>query len=544
MYILGVFGNFTRGGQDPSAALLKDGKIIAAAEEERFMRIKHPVAKMPIESINFCLKRANITIEEVDVVAFGASTWNDIKEKLKTLFKTRFGGLPKKIEYIDHHHAHAASAFFASGFKESMILTADWSGDGICTLLAHGHDDTIDFIKRDSGEQCSLGAYYCLITDYLGYQHDIDEYKVMGLAAYGKPVHDMSWLLDIKNNEVFLDTKYVNESVLNSPYPYQYGKQEPIYSMSIIEKLGPIRLKNEKISQRHMDIAASAQKQFEKIMKKLVELLHEHTKSHNLCLAGGVNLNSVCNGVLYSMDCVDKIFVPPVAGDNGIALGAALVVAVKNGEKIEPMEHAAYGPSFDNEHVEMVLKRAKCKYEKVTAIEKDVAYEISKGNLIGWFQGNMEFGPRALGNRSILGDPRQAEMKNKINQYVKFREDYRPLAPSVIEEDASNYFIDSCSSPFMTTTFNANAHAQKIIPAVVHVDGTSRIQTVNKKVNPLYHSLLDEFRKITDVSVLLNTSYNLSWEPIVMNPEQALATFSASGLDVLAIGDFLVKKNN
>ena len=192
----------------------------------------------------------------------------------------------------------------------------------------------------------------------------------------------------------------------------------------------------------------------------------------------------------------------------------------------------------------MVLKRAKCKYEKVTAIEKDVAYEISKGNLIGWFQGNMEFGPRALGNRSILGDPRQAEMKNKINQYVKFREDYRPLAPSVIEEDASNYFIDSCSSPFMTTTFNANAHAQKIIPAVVHVDGTSRIQTVNKKVNPLYHSLLDEFRKITDVSVLLNTSYNLSWEPIVMNPEQALATFSASGLDVLAIGDFLVKKNN
>lgn len=543
MYILGVFGNFYRGSQDPSAVLLKDGKIIAAAEEERFIRIKHAMARMPIESISFCLKKADITIDQVDVLAFPQITWDDMKEKLPLLLKTRLGGLPKNIEYIEHHLAHAASAFYASGFKESMILTADWSGDGVCTLMAYGHDDTIDYIKKDSGMEHSLGAYYSLITDYLGFQKDIDEYKVMGLAAYGKPIHDMSWLLDIKDNNIFLDTKYVNETALR-PYPSQHGKQEPTYSLSIVEKLGPPRLKHEEISQRHMDIAASAQKQLEKIMKILVESLHKHTKSRNLCLAGGVTLNSVCNGILYYMECVDEIFIPPVAGDNGLALGAALVVAIKNGIKVERMEHASYGPNFDNDHIEMVLKRAKCKYEKVTGIENVVADELSKGKLVGWFQGNMEFGPRALGNRSILCDPRQADMRSKINQYVKFREDFRPLAPSVIEEDSSKYFVDPCFSPFMTITFKTNDEAQKTIPAVVHLDGTSRIQTVSKKTNARYYSLLEKFKSITGVSVLLNTSYNLSWEPIVMNPEQSLATFFASGLDTLAIGDFLIKKNN
>jgi len=542
LYILGIFGNFYRGAQDPSAVLLENGNLIAAAEEERFLRIKHAMAKMPVESINFCLKKAGIQMSDIDVLVFPQITWNDMKEKLPVLLKTRFGALPKSIEYVEHHIAHAASAFYASGFKDAMILTADWSGDGVCTLMAYGHDGIIELLKKYSGAQYSLGAYYSLITDYLGFKKDLDEYKVMGLAAYGKSVHDMSWLLDFKDGNIFLDTSYINKTVL-APYPNQHGKQEPTYGERIIQKLGPQRLIGGEISQKHMDIAASAQKQLEKVMKGVVEVLNKQTSSRNLCLAGGVALNSVCNGTLHEMDCVDNIFIPPVAADNGLALGAAMAVAIKNGHKITRMEHASYGPEFDDEYIVNALKRAKCKYERVSNIEKIVAKEISNGKMVGWFDGAMEFGPRALGNRSILADPRQAAMRDKINHYVKFREDFRPLAPSVVEEYANDYFVDPCFSPFMTITFKANEQAKKAIPAVVHIDGTSRIQTVNKKVNSRYYSLIENFREITGVPILLNTSFNLSWEPIVMNPEQALATFFASGMDILAMEDYLITKS-
>jgi len=542
LYILGVFGNFYRGSQDPSAVLLENGKLIAAAEEERFLRIKHAMAKMPLESINFCLRKAGITIDEVDVLAFPQTTWHDMKEKLPVLLKSRFGVLPKEIEYTEHHIAHAASAFYASGFKDAMILTVDWSGDGVCALMAHGHDGIIEPLKKYSGIQYSLGAYYSLITDYLGFKKDLDEYKVMGLAAYGKSNHDLSWLLDVRNGNIFLDTTYVNQSAL-LPYPNQHGKQEPTYSEHLIQKLGPQRLIGEEISQKHMDIAASAQKQLEKVMKTIVTGLHKQTNSRNLCLAGGVALNSVCNGALYYLDFIDEIFIPPVAADNGLALGAAIIVAIKNGYKINRLEHASYGPDYDNDHIINVLKRAKCKYEHISNIQKVVAEQLSNGKMIGWFQGSMEFGPRALGNRSILCDPRQADMRDRINHYVKFREDFRPLAPSVIEEHAKDYFVEPCQSPFMTITFKAKETSSNTIPAVVHVDGSSRIQTVERDANPKYCSLIEEFRKITGVPVVLNTSFNLSWEPIVMNPEQALATFFASGLDSLAIGDYLITKS-
>ncbi len=542
MYILGVFGNFYRGSQDPSAVLLKDGAIIAAAEEERFIRNKHAMARMPVESINFCLKKAGIHMDEVDVLVFPQITWNDMRDKLPTLLKTRFGALPKSIEYMEHHLAHAASTFYASGFKEAMILTVDWSGDGVCALIAYGHDGLIEPLKRYSGAEHSLGVYYSLITDYLGFKKDLDEYKVMGLAAYGKPVHDLSWLLDIKNGSIFLDTSYVNRTAL-APYPAQHGKQEPTYSERIIQKLGPPRLIGEEVSKKHMDIAASGQKQLEKVMKSVVENLNKQTNCRNLCLAGGVALNSVCNGVLYEMDCVDNIFIPPVASDNGIALGAAFDVAVKNGFKIPRLEHASYGSDFSNDYIVNALERAKCKYERVSNIEKVMAEEIANNKIVGWFQGAMEFGPRALGNRSILADPRRADMRDRINHYVKFREDFRPLAPSVLEEFAEDYFIDACFSPFMTITFRTNEKAKSTIPAVVHVDRTSRIQTVSKAANSRYYSLIEHFREETGVPVVLNTSFNLSWEPIVMNPEQALATFSATGMDSVAIGDYLITKS-
>lgn len=541
MYILGIFGNFYRGTQDPSAVLMKDGKVIAAAEEERFLRIKHAMSKMPIESIKFCLNKAKISMEEVDVLVFPQITWEDMKNKLENFIKIKFGVLPKKIQFVEHHLAHAASTYYASGMKDAMIITADWSGDGISTLLAHGHEENIDVIKKFSGIQHSLGAYYSIITDYLGFQTDLDEYKVMGLAAYGKSQIDFSWLLRMENDQIILDKKYLDQNLL-LPFPNQYGKQEPKFNEKLIEKLGLQRTIGEKIEQRHMDIAFSAQKQLEVILKSIVKTLSQKTKSKNLCLAGGVMLNSVCNGVLYYMDEVEKIFVPPVSGDNGVALGAAMIVSVQNGIIPEKITHASFGPSFDNEYIEKVLSRSKCQFSHESNISKVISEDISERKIVGWFQEEMEFGPRALGNRSILGDPRDSEMKNKINQLVKFREDFRPLAPSVIDKHTEDFFGESIESPFMTITIKAKEESKQIIPAVIHIDGTSRIQTVNSYDNPKYYKLLENLKNAIGVPVVLNTSFNLSWEPIVQNPEQALATFFASGLDTLAIGDFIVRK--
>jgi carbamoyltransferase len=543
MYILGISGNFYRASADPAAVLLKNGEIIAAAEEERFIRVKHAPSQMPEEAIRFCLAKADISIEDVDVLAFPQTTWHDIERNLQEFCNYQFGGQPKNIEYIDHHTAHAVSAFRLSGFSEAMILTADWAGDGIALTLSCGEHGAIKQLKRLKPPDHSLGIYYALMTQYLGFRKWDDEYKVMGLASYGKPNIDLSWLLRESDDEhgFFLDTTYLHDTVL-ARYPAIHGLQQPSFSKVLVQKLGPARIPGTAITSRHKDIAASVQRRLEEVVMHLVKRLHAETGFRNLCVAGGVGLNCSMNGALLAMDCVDALFVPPVASDAGIALGAAVEIAARQGFPILQLEHASYGPEYSTEQIRSILERSKLRYQENADVVGFVAEALAGNKIVGWFQGAMEFGPLALGNRSILADARQPDMRDRINYYVKFREDFRPLAPSMLEEYASEYLVNGCSSPFMTITFPVQKKKQQVIPAVTHVDGTCRAQTVTATSNPRYYSLIQRFAEITGVPVILNTSLNVKGDPIAMKPEDAIATFFSTGLDYLAIGDFIVAK--
>jgi carbamoyltransferase len=325
-------------------------------------------------------------------------------------------------------------------------------------------------------------------------------------------------------------------------YPAMHGLQQPSFSEALVQKLGPARIPGAVITTRHKDIAASVQKRLEEVVASLVRKLHAETGFRNLCIAGGVGLNCSMNGALLSMDCIDTLFVPPVANDAGLALGAAVEIAARYGLPLQQLEHASYGPAYSREKVQHILERSKLRYHESTDVIGFVAEALANNKIVGWFQGAMEFGPRALGNRSILADPRQPDMQDRINYYVKFREDFRPLAPSMLEEYAGEYLVNGCPSPFMTITFPVQEKKRQVIPAVTHVDGTCRAQTVTATSNPRYYNLIRRFAEITGVPVVLNTSLNVKGDPIAMKPEDALATFFSTGLDYLAIEDFIVAK--
>lgn len=544
-YIMGISGNFYRGSADAAAALLKDGELIAAAEEERFIGVKHAPSLMPESAIRFCLKKAGIGIEDVDVLAFPQTTWRDLDRNLPDFCEHQFGGVPKAFEFIDHHFAHAVSAYRVSGFDNAMILTADWSGDGVCLTLCAGHNGKIEPLHRFAPPRHSLGIYYALITQFLGFRKWDDEYKVMGLASYGEPDIDLSWLLCDSEEEAgfFLDQKYLHPTLLQG-YPSMHGVQQPSFSEELVKRLGPPRVPGGPITSRHKDIAASAQARLEEIAARLVRMMHKKTGYRKLCIAGGVGLNCSMNGALMTLECVDEIYVPPVASDAGIAFGAAVEAAVRRGFCVPKLEHASWGPDYSNEQVLSVLKRSKFAYKETDDIVGFVARALADNKIVGWFQGAMEFGPRALGNRSILADPRQPDMRDRINYYVKFREDFRPLAPSMLAEAAPDFVEHAQPCPFMTITFPVKRDKRSVIPAVTHVDGTCRAQTVSESANPKYYSLIKRFGEITGVPVVLNTSLNVMGNPIAMKPEDAIATFYSTGLDYLAIGDFILSKQS
>jgi carbamoyltransferase len=541
--VLGISGNFYRGSADGAAVLVRDGELIAGAEEERFIRIKHAPSQLPEEAIRFCLKKAGVSIGDVDVLAFPQTTWRQLDRNLPEFFEFRFGGRPKAIEYVDHHLSHAASAYRVSGFDEAMILTADWSGDGVALTLGHGRHGEIKQLKRFGPPRHSLGIYYALVTQFLGFHKWEDEYKVMGLASYGKPTMDFSWLLPDCDEEpgFYLDERYINETVLQK-YPALHGIQQPCFGEEMIKRLGPSRVPGAPITDRHKDIAASAQYRLEEVVSRLVRQLHRETGSRNLCIAGGVGLNCSMNGALLGLDCVENLFVPPVASDAGIALGAALEVAARSGFTIPTLEHASWGPEYGNDEIQRILERSKFAFRRSDDIESEVARALADNKIVGWFQGRMEFGPRALGNRSILADPRQPDMRDRINYYVKYREDFRPLAPSMLAEAAPDYIEQAHPCPFMTMTFTVREDKRSVIPAVTHVDGTCRAQTVTETANPKYYRLIKRFGELTGVPIVLNTSLNVKGDPIAMKPEDAIATFFSTGLDVLAVGDFIVVK--
>jgi len=558
MITLGI--NYTR-MHDSSACVVRDGKLLFAVAEERISRIKHD-ARFPRLSIQSCLDFARIPVEQVDEVCFGWSTAGPgFRHDLKCLatgdlpltylnflsttqhfltmwhqgngakpFAQQFGPTKAKMRFVDHHLAHAISAYGYSGFDDAAIVVMDGRGAWEATSIWRGQGGKIDHVLTITFPD-SIGYFYSEFTEFLGFQRNSDEWKVMGLAPYGKP-------------GVKLDA-FINPGV--APYHVNVkrlaGNGAGMFS-GMIPLLGPPRVAESDIDDRHKDIAYAVQDACEIAMMNVVRLAIEKTGSRNVCLAGGVALNSKANGKIVASGLVDKFFVQPAASDDGVALGAALAPYLDRNGRLpnEAMRHGYWGPSFDDEAIESALRSYKLRYQKLLDPAMTAAEMLSQGKILGWFQGRMEFGPRALGNRSILADPRDPEMNAKVNNAVKFREWWRPFAPSFKKEAAGEYLESATDSPFMILTAQVRPERRGVIPSVTHVDGSARPQTVEKEINPLYWRLIDEFGKRTGVPVVMNTSFNLRGEAIVCTPTDAICTFFSSGMDALVIGDFLVVK--
>jgi len=565
MYILGLT---TLG--DSAATLIKDGEIVAAAEEERFSRRKHH-SGFPYNAMQYCLDEAGIGISDVAHIGLYWKPWvlrHKAMQALKSaiisrdMFKARvdrgvaqvgesylgmlrhprrirehFGESDFKFHFLEHHQCHAASAFFVSGFAEAAIMTWDGTGEDTTTLFCRGEDRSIRPFKRIKLPH-SLGQFYSAVTNYLGFDmFEGDEWKVMGLAAYGKPEYYDFFakrVLSVNGHHDFrLDIRVLDHHLAKH---YQFSKD-------IIKSLGPPRAKGDELTQKHWDIAASAQKVLEDTALHLLAGLHEETGSENLCMAGGVAFNSVMNGRIMTETPFKRFFIQPAAGDAGCSLGAALLVwhsRLQQPRKFR-MEHAYYGPGFTSEECASALRAAGLSFHTLPDEEllPRVASLLADGAVIGWFQGRMEFGPRALGNRSFIADPRRSDMRELLNQKVKLREWFRPLAPSMLAEAAEGLFGHPHYDPFMITVLNVREEKRDAIPSVVHVDGTARPQTVSKNVNPRYWQLIHEFEKLTGVPLLLNTSFNIQ-EPIVLSPEDAIRTFSRANFDALVLENHLV----
>lgn len=541
MYILGLMGGTRLGYQDTSAALLKDGELVSFVEEERLSRIKHSPGTLPERAIRYILESQNISIRDVDYAVSHGITWQpDFRNTLREFFLSKFGGCPKNIELVHHHDAHCASAYYASGFKDTMVISFDNSGDGVSTQLAIGSNNELKLIDRYERPN-SLGVFYLFLTEYCGFLKDEDEYKVMGLSSYGdREKYDFSWLLEYGNGRYQINLDYLKSFKPGEPGSH---KQIPIYNEKLIQRLGSPREPGATMTKYYMDIAASGQKYLEDVIVNLVTKFHKATELRRLCLAGGVALNVVVNQRLMNLDFIDEIYIQPAANDAGVSLGAAYLIASKLGENIKPLPNLYFGPEYSNDEIERALKLADVGYVRVDDVSTYAAQKVASNKIVGWFQGRMEFGPRALGNRSIFANPTNKDMQDIVNNKVKFREEFRPFCPSVLEEDAPLYFKGkSKMSPYMTITYDVKKDYIGKLSAVTHVDNTSRIQTVNKEQNSLFYSYLKELKKLTGFGVTLNTSFNVKGEPIVNTPFNTLATFYGSGMDILIIGNFVISK--
>ncbi len=565
MYILG----FTTLG-DSAATLIHDGEIVAAAEEERFSRRKHH-SGFPYQAMQYCLDEAGIMIKDVAHIGLYWKPWvlrhkalQAIKSGLisRAMFKARvdrgvtqvgenylgmlkhprrirehFGASDFKFHFLEHHQCHAASAFFVSGFERAAIMTWDGTGEDTTTLFSEGEDTRIRVLKRIKLPH-SLGQFYSAVTNFIGFDmFEGDEWKVMGLAAYGQPEYYDFFarrvLIVNGNHDFHFDIRVLDHHLAKH---YQFGDV-------ITKALGPARKQGEELTQHHWNIAASAQKVLEDTALHLLKGLHERTGAENLCMAGGVAFNSVMNGRIMIESPFKRYFIQPASGDAGCSLGAALMIwhTRLNQPRKFRMEHAYYGPGFTSEQCAAALRDAGLKFETLPDEEllPRVARLLADGAILGWFQGRMEFGPRALGNRSFIADPRRADMRELLNKKVKLREWFRPLAPSMLAEAAESLFGHPHYDPFMITVLHVREEQRAAIPAVVHVDGTARPQTVSRAVNPRYWRLIHEFEQLTGVPMLLNTSFNIQ-EPIVCRPQDAIKTFQGANFDGLVLENNLV----
>jgi carbamoyltransferase len=573
MYTLGINAVY----HDSSACLVQDGRVIAAAEEERFTHVKHgkrPIPfstyELPFHAIDYCLREAGIALVDVDRFAYSYDpalllgrhwgqqtitlplepsahpTPEEWESAWDPLFLTSIvnaprqlaGGAPlhlqarfrgprsadliKRWHFVEHHVAHAASAFHASPFERAAVLTLDGRGERATTTYHLGSGNQLERIGQVNMPH-SLGLLYEDVTSYLGFLRSSDEYKVMALASFGKPVY----LRDFRE-------------IIRLGADGQYTIEAP----RLEQRFGPARLKGGPIEQRHYDIAHSLQLTLEQAALELVAWLHRASGEDKLCMAGGVALNCVMNARLRDRGPFKQIWVQPAAGDAGTALGAALWIDAQerhSDQRLYQMDHALLGPSYSDDEIEAFIRWSKLPYRRLNDIAGEAADLLVRDQVIGWYQGRMEFGPRALGARSILASPMHAEMQARLND-IKDREDFRPVAPVVIEEEAANWFVGADVSPFMLFVYDVRPEQADAIPAVRHIDGTARIQTVNRAQHPLYYDLLKAFQARTGVPVLVNTSFNTRGEPIVCSPRDAIECFWTSPLDALVIGSFLLVK--
>lgn len=565
MIILGIGG-----ASDMAATLLVDGHVVAAAREERFNRVKHS-GDFPRAAIEYCLRAGGVSLEEVDRIGFA---WNPAvhlepfegvqlrrhkKEYLwsipnNVLNLIRGGKELRRVEQTDlvlrlpsrrspvqitfpkHHLAHAASTFFVSPFDEAAILTMDAQGEEVSILLAQGVGNHIEVLETIEYPH-ALGAMYAAFTQFLGFEPNDGEGKVMGLSAFGQPtfLDDLREVVRLREDgRIELDLSYFS----------YYLWRSRRFSDKFVARFGKERLDSEAIESRHHDLAASFQAILEEAALHLVRHLHRLTGSRNLCIAGGVGMNSVMNGRLKREGPFQAIYVQPAADDAGTALGVALWIHhVLDGQlRAAVMTHDYLGPEFSEREIQAALDLAKVPYERPADIATRCAELLARGSLLGWFQGRMEFGQRALGNRSILADPRSGDVKDRLNRLVKHRELFRPFAPSILEERTAEYFDSGDPSPFMQMVYCVQPEKRDVVPGITHIDGTGRIHTVSRQANPLYWRLIDAFDGLTGVPIVLNTSFNIKGEPIVCTPADALRCYFSTGLDHLAMGPFLLRK--
>ena len=594
-YVLGISAFY----HDSAAALIIDGNIISAAQEERFSRKKYD-SRYPFNAIEFVLKNSKVKLSQVDYIVFFEKPFLKFERLLETYlafapkgFKSFCMSMPiwlreklfqkkflfeklkehddnfndiNKIYFSEHHYSHAASAFYPSPFKDAVILTLDGVGEWATTTIAIGKDNDIKML-REIHFPHSIGLLYSAFTYYTGFKVNSGEYKVMGLAPYGEPKYKntiLKELIDLKDDGTFrLNMKYFNYAtgltMTNNKFENLFGQKARNPDKDLLTEF-------------HMDIAASIQAVIEEIVMKLTKSLSKEFNSENLCMAGGVALNCVANGKIIKNNVFKNIWIQPAAGDAGGSLGAALAFWHKelgnkrnpNLNKKDEMSGAYLGPSFDNDQIEETLKSLKAKYQKQNdeSLFNLIANELKNKKTVGWFQGRMEFGPRALGARSIIADPRSDKMQKELNLKVKFRESFRPFAPSVLREDLSDWFELNCDSPYMLLVSNIkknlqipmNESDQKLfginklnvkrssIPAVTHVDYSARVQTVHKETNPRYYNLIKKFKEITNCPVLVNTSFNVRGEPIVCTVEDAFRCFMRTNLDILVCENFILYK--
>ncbi len=560
-YILGINAVY----HESAACLIKNGKIIAAVEEERFNRVKHAkkatienAMKLPFHAINFCLEKAGITMDEIDKVGYsfdpekrhktnidvddhflknnwgskeGEKRFLELNKQIVKILESYYNiKLTKKFKFLSHHACHLASAFFVAPYDESAILCVDGIGEIESTSLALGKGNKIKVISNINYPD-SLGFLWEKLSQFLGFSC-YDACKVMGLASYGDP-------------KVYLDKfkKFIQFNKAGSFKINNNVLQFRTNNFRSLEKvLGPRRSKKEPLEKRHKNIAATLQHITEEILVKLCNKLYDLSNVKNLCIAGGVGLNCVANGKIIEKTSFENVWVQPAANDAGTAIGAAFYIwnQLLNEKRSYVMEHAYLGPEFSDEEIRRVLKGYRLDYHVPKHLEKETAKLIAKGKIVAWFQGSLEFGPRALGNRSILVDPRSKEMKDTLNCRVKHREPFRPFCPSVIKSKSQLYFKGKKSDARKYMLVAVDVVSDKV-PAVTHIDNTSRVQEVELKTNPQYYKLIQEFEKLTGVPIVLNTSFN-DQEPIVCTPDDAVKTFLKTDIDYLVIGDYIVRK--